>query len=244
MAPTIVGTPTTDLLAAGGWAPAHPAGIAANDILLWLGESVGGENFATPSGWAHVGPDGSLSSPVVQGVNTQLTVFWRRYDGTGSAPSVTGPADHGCSAMIAVRGCPTTGNPWNVGSVTTEAVSDTSAAWPTLTTTATDTLVFLILATSADIGTAQISAITGTHSLTSVTERVDIATATGGGGVLICYTGIMAAAANIGNPTATLATAGFKSFITMAMANAPVTGVDMVTLKRRRKFYSGLYMRG
>lgn len=211
----MVGTATTDV--ATPWAPAFPAGIAAGDILLWLGESVGGQNFATPSGWAHVGPDGSLASPVVQGVNTQLTVFWRRYDGTGTAPSVTGPVDHGVSAMIAVRGCPASGNPWNVGATTVEATSDTSVVFPGTTTTIVDCLVLEILASSADIGTGEASAMTN-GAYTSITERVDIATTTGNGGVIVCYSGIKATAGATGQSTMTIVTAGFKAMMTLAMA--------------------------
>jgi hypothetical protein len=220
MPPTIVGTATTDV--ASPWAPAFPAGIAANDILLWLGESVGGQNFATPSGWAHVGPNGSLASPVVQGTNTQLTVFWRRYDGTGTAPSVTGPVDHGVSAMLAVRGCPTVGNPWNVGATTSEATSDTSVVFPGATTTQANTLALEILASSADATAVQASAMTNA-AYTSITEQVDTFTSTGNGGVLVCYSGIKATAGATGGSTMTIVTAGFKAIMTLVMANAPAS---------------------
>lgn len=227
MAPTIVGTATTDV--ATPWAPALVSGIAVNDILLWLGESTGGQNFVTPSGWAHIGPNGSLSSPVVQSTNTQLTVFWSRYDGIFSAPSVTGPTDHGVSAMLAIRGCPTVGNPWNVGAVATEAVSDNSVAFPTATTTQADTLVLNILASSADVLAAQTSAMTNA-ALTSITEQVDAFTGTGNGGSLICYSGIKSTAGAIGSSTMTLVTPGFKAMITVAFMNAPVAGLPMLVM--------------
>lgn len=218
MAPSVVGTATTDLVTP--WAPALPTGVVAGDVLLWLGESTGGENFTVPGGWAHVGPNGSVSSPVVQGTNTQLTVLWARYDGVLTAPSVTGPVDHGVSAMLAIRGCPTTGNPWNVGSVSTEAVSDTSAAFPTATTTQADTLVLNILASSADIAVAQASSMTNA-ALSSITEQVDTSTATGNGGVLVCYSGVKATVGAIGSSAITLTTAGFKAMMTLAFSNFP-----------------------
>lgn len=222
MPPTIVGTPTTDVTTA--WAPAFPAGIAAGDILLWLGESVGGQNFTLPGSWAHVSSDGTPVSPVVQGVNTQLTAWWLRYDGTGSAPSVTGPTDHGVSAMLAVRGCPASGNPWNVVGTAVEATSDTTATFPGATTTVADTLVLEILASSADIATPQASAMTNA-SYSSITEQVDVATAGGGGGVLVCYSGVMASTGATGQSTMTLTTAGFKALMTLAMApSVPVAG--------------------
>lgn len=217
MAPTVVGTATTDVVTP--WAPALPTGIAVNDILLWIGESAGGENYTTPSGWAHVGPNGSVSSPVVQSTNTQLTVFWARYDGLLSAPSVTGPVDHGVSAMIAIRGCPSTGNPWNSGGVGTEAASDTTATFPGTTTTQTDSLVLEILASSADIAVAQASSMTNA-SYSSITELVDVSTATGNGGVLVCYSGIKATAGATGSSAITLTTAGFKAMMTLAFPNS------------------------
>jgi hypothetical protein len=225
--PTIVGTATTDVAAAGGYAPAFPSGIASGDILLWMGESVGGQNFTAPGApWAAL----DTISPVVEtGNNTQLTCFWRRYDGTGSAPSLTGPADHGVSAMIAVRGCPASGNPWNVLAPAVSTTSTTAVNCPTVTTTLADTLVLLMVATSADIASAQISSMTNAN-LTSITERVDVATQTGGGGVLICYSGIKATAGATGITTGTVTTAGFKAYITVAMA--PTVAVDVKSKRR------------
>jgi hypothetical protein len=222
VAPTVVNVGT---VASGTTTctPAFPASILANDILITIAESVGGQNYATPSLWAHVGPNGGLSSPVVQSTNTQLTMFWRRYDGTGAAPALTGTTDHCLARMIAVRGCPTVGNPWNIGSVTTEALSDTTAVWPTATTTQDDTLVVLGIASSADpvsAGTAEIGAVTNA-ALTSITERVDNGDPTGNGGVIGLVTGIKATAGAIGTSSMTLTTAGFKSFITMALMNVP-----------------------
>jgi hypothetical protein len=214
--------------------PALPGSLLDNDIVLGLGESNGGQNYPTiaSNGFAHVGPDGSLSSPVVQGTNTQLSVVWRRWV-TGVAAYAWGDSgDHNLGAHIAVRGCPTVGNPWNVGAVTTEATADNSIAWPTVTTTVADCLVFLIAALGTDIATAEISAITGTHSLTSVTERLDTGTTSGAGGFLICYSGIKTAVGNIGNPTATVttATSAFKALMTLAMAPAPATAAPKFSI--------------
>jgi hypothetical protein len=213
MPPTVVGvgavaTGTTTIT------PALPASIAVDDILIDIAESVGGQNYTLPSGWAHV-----TGSPVVQGVNTQLTVIWRRYDGSLAAPALSGTTDHAIGRMLAVRGCPSSGNPWDVVSVAVEAASDTSASWPTVTTTAASTLVLAICATSADIATAQISTLTNA-GLTSITEHVDNATTTGNGGVLICYSGAKATAGLVAASTATLTTAGFKAFMTLAMKDA------------------------
>lgn len=228
MAPTVVAvgavsTGTTTIT------PAYPAGIAVNDILITVAESVGGQTYALPAGWAQVSSDGSPVSPVVQGVNTQLTAIWRRYDGTGAAPALTGPTDHCIGQMIAIRGCPTSGNPWNVVAVAVEAVDDTSVTWPGATTTVADTLVLEILATSAATAAAQISAITNA-AYTSITERMDAGTATSSGGVIVCYSGVKATAGATGQSTGTLVTSGFKALMTLAMMNAPVSVLPILVM--------------
>lgn len=198
--------------------PAFPAGIAAGDVLVNVAESVGGQNITLPSGWAHI-----TGSPVVQGTNTQLTVIWRLYDGVFSAPALAGTTDHVIGRMLALRGCPTTGNPWDVAATASSATSSTAASWPGVTTTVPDTLVLEILATGADVSTAQISTLTNAN-YTSITERIDNAVITGNGGVIICYSGVKATASATGASTATLTTAATKAYMTVAFKNAAAGG--------------------
>jgi hypothetical protein len=234
MAPSVVSVGT---VAAGTTTitPALPASIIANDILLIVCESVGAQNYATPSGWAHVNAGGTGISPVVQGTNTQLTVFWRRYDGAFSAPALTGTTDHALGRMIAIRGCPTIGNPWLVGAGAIEAVSDTSATFPGVTTTFPDCLILEIIASSADVtpaGTAQIGALTNA-TYTSITEQIDNNDPTGNGGVIGVVSGIKATAGATGSSTITLATAGFKAMMTLAFPNSIFMAKPPVAIIRR-----------
>jgi hypothetical protein len=197
--------------------PALPAGIVTNDILLLICESVGGQSYNLPTSWAHV-----TGSPVVQSTNTQLTVMWRRWDGAFAAPALTGTTDHALGRMLAVRGCPTTGNPWNVVSSAVEALSDTTAVWPGVTTTTTDTQVLEIICTDADPGSAtttEIGALTNA-TYTSITEWIDNGDTTGNGGVIGVVSGAKATAGATGGSTMTLARAGFKAMMTLAMINA------------------------
>ncbi len=213
MPPTVVNVGAVASSAAA-ITPAFPASITADDILVTIAECEGVTApgaYTLPSGWAHV-----TGSPVQQSTNTRLWVIWRRYDGVFTAPSLGDAGDHNLGRMIAVRGCPTTGNPWDVAATATEATSDTSATWPGVTTTVDDTLVLEICSTSADIGTAQISTLTnGAYS--SITEQMDNAITTGNGGVIICYSATKATAGATGQSTATLTTAGFKALMTVAL---------------------------
>jgi hypothetical protein len=236
VAPTFVAAGTVATATTGTATPAFPAGILTNDILLVVAESVGASNYATPAGWAHVASDGTPVSPVPQGTNTQLTVFWQRYPGSGSAPGLTGPADHKLARMIAIRGCPLSGNPWNVVTTSNSATSSTAASWPGATTTIIDTLVLEIIATGVDPAaddTAGIGALTN-PTYTSITERVDNRTALGNGGSIAVISGIKATAGATGSSSAALATAATKAYMTLAMMNA-VAATTRYDLVRRRR---------
>jgi hypothetical protein len=233
MPPTVVGVSASPAASASAITPAFPASLAVDDVLLGIGESVGGANFPSiaTNGFAHVSSDATPVSPVVQGVNTQLSVVWRRYDGVVTAHAWGDSGDHNIGRYIAVRGCPTTGNPWHVVAVASSATSSTAASWPGLTTTVDDCLILEILATGADISTAQIASITN-GAYTSITEQMDNATALGGGGVIICYSATKATAGATGSSTGTLTTAATKAYMTIAFAPAAGGGVAPQLLHR------------
>ncbi len=195
--------------------PAFPTGIAADDILITAAECEGVTApgaYTLPSGWAHV-----TGSPVQEGTNTRLWVIWRRYDGVFTAPSLGDSGDHNVGQMIAVRGCPTTGNPWDVVSSAVEAVSDTSATWPGVMTTVDDTLILEIIATGADIAsTAQLGALTNA-AYTSITEWMDNWASSGNGGGIGMVSAVKAVKGATGQSTATLATASTKCLMTLAL---------------------------
>ena len=213
--PTVVGTGAIAANAAS-ITPAFPGSLLAGDILIGIGESNGGQNFPTiaTNTFAHI----DSVSPVVQGVNTQLSVVWSRYNGVITAHAWGDSGDHNIGRYIAIRGARSSGNPWNIVAVATEATSDTSATWPGATTTSPDCLVLEIIATSQDVvtGTAQLGALTN-GAYTSITEQIDNNTNLGAGGAIGCVSGIKATAGATGASTATLATAGFKALMTLAL---------------------------
>lgn len=217
----------------GAITPARPAGgTAADDICVTVAECEGVTApgaYTLPSGWGHI-----TGSPVLQGTNTRLWVIWQRWDGVAAAPSLGDAGDHNVGRMIAIRGCPTTGNPWDVAAVTSEATSDTSALWPGVTTTIDDTLVLEIIATSADIAsTAQLGALSnGTGGYTNITEQMDNWIALGNGGGIGMVSAEKAVKGATGQSTATLATAGFKALMTVAFKLASAGAPQSQTLMR------------
>jgi hypothetical protein len=210
--PTVVavGAQATSLTAI---TPAFPAGIAAGDTLLTIAECEGVTApgaYTLPTSWAHL-----TGSPILQGTNTRLWVIWRLYDGVFTAPSLGDSGDHNIGRMIAIRGCPTTGNPWDVVAVATEAVSDTTAVFPGVTTTTADTLVLEIISTGTDTTTGQMSTVTnGNYS--SITSRMNDWTTNGNGGGFAVVSGIKATAGATGQSTGTVTTAATKAMMTVA----------------------------
>ncbi len=211
--------------------PALPAGIATNDILILCCESA--NQTVTISNSA--GGTWTVQSSSEQGVGTagatgatRCTVFWSRYNGTQTAPTVADPGDHVIGRMIAVRGCVTSGDPFDASSGGTENTSDTSGSINGLTTTVEN--CFVVAAITSDFDPAS-NATTHFSSwangdLGSVTERIDNARIDGNGGTLGVATGTRAAIGTIGATTVTHASAGVKSFWCGALKPAP-SAVDM-----------------
>lgn len=194
--------------------PALPAGIQTNDILLLFAESNSGEavTVPTPNGgtWTQV-----TGSPQAS-TDSRLTVFWSRYNGTQGAPTTGGTTDHVIAFIAAWSGCITSGDPWNITVGGVEDVSDTSLSATGGTTTVADCLVVITSSTGTDSDTAQHSA-QANADLTSVTERQDVCTNTGGGGGVQATEGAKATAGTFGATTATLATASTKGFLSIAL---------------------------
>jgi hypothetical protein len=202
----------------GSITPAYPTAAApvTNDICVVLAESIGGQNPTLPSGWAHI----DSVSPVVVDTTTQLSVLWHRFTAGDPAPLLTDPGtiDHLIGRMIAVSGCPTSGNPWDVVQPSTEATLDTSAAWPAVSTTVIDCLILFCIATGRDLAsTAMVGALSGGTGLSAFTEQMDNWVIAGGGGGIGLITAEKAAIGSTGSPVATLAQADAKAFLTLAL---------------------------
>lgn len=222
-----VGAATSSLSAI---TPALPAGIAAGDVLITVAECEGVTApgaYTLPAGWAHV-----TGSPVQEGTNTRLWVIWRLYDGVLTAPSLGDSGDHNVGQMIAIRGCPTTGNPWDVVGAATSATSSTAVTMPGCTTTVANTLVLEIISTGADIATGQFSTVTNA-AYTSITGQINNWTTSGNGGGVGVVSATKATAGATGQSTATLTTAATKAMMTLALRDAATSGSVSANLLMR-----------
>lgn len=210
---------------AGTITPALPAGIVVNDILLLFvetaNENVSITNVAGGT-WAQV-----TNSPQGTGVAgstdaTRLTVFWSRYNGTQTAPTVGDSGNHAIGIMIAVRGVITSGNPWDVTAGSVDTFADTSGSIPGTITTVADTFVVAAITTNMpDVNsTAAFSGWINT-TLTNVIERVDVSRNAGNGGGMGIATGEKASAGSYGVTSVTTVEIGVQGLISIALKPEP-----------------------
>ena len=210
----------------GAITPALPAGIAANDILLLFLEtanqaiSISNQNGGT---WTAVASSPQGTGTAGGSSATRLTAFWSRYNGTQGAPTTSDSGNHQAGRMIAIRGCATSGNPWDMTAGGVESTADTSGSIPGATTTVANTLVVAAIATSLPdaSGTANFSAWANAN-LVSVTERIDNTRSAGNGGGLGLATGGKATAGAYGNTTVTCTTSAAKGLLSIALKPAGV----------------------
>lgn len=188
-----------------------PAGIQNNDILLLLVETRPDQTVAAPSGYAEVTGSPQLTT-LTSG--TQMSVFWKRTNGTESDITVADSGDHQVAQILAFRGCVTSGNPWDVSGGAIQDTATTSVSISGMTTTVANTLVVVCCASGTDTATAQFSS-WANASLSNVTEQVDSFFAAGGG--FSCMTGGKATAGATGTSTATLATSARHAWVQLAL---------------------------
>jgi hypothetical protein len=150
-----------------------------------------------------------------------LECFWKRAGVSESAPTVDDRGTHTYAVIAGFRGCPTTGNPWDITPVggSDTAASDTSLSIPGGTTTLDNVLVVQAAVHRVDQLGANFSAWANT-SLTNLTERFDNSTDISEGGGIAVVTGGKATAGAFGATTATLTAASTDAFITIALKAA------------------------
>jgi hypothetical protein len=202
--------------------PGLPSGWQADDIHVIVIET---ENEPVPAmtGWSNVG-SGTIN--LATGTVTAITIRWRRAVAGDAAPVVptpgAGAGTHIIARVIGFSGCPTTGDPWDVSLFGTENVSDTTVAFPNVTTTTANCMIVHAFSTGHDVNTAQSSGAGTNAALTGLTNRMNNWTSTTGGGGFAMITGTKATAGAVGSTTTTLTTANVKALFTGALKEATV----------------------
>lgn len=173
--------------------------ITANqdDILVAIIEHSGDDTPIAPT------PDGVIGgtfqaitgSPVIDIASiagSQLSIWWLRCASTFTSRTVTinDSGDHQLATVMVVRGCTTTGDPWDITSTDTKVVASTTASAPAATTTVSNTLVVSVVSRANDSSSAAAFGTPTNSVLTDFTDRGEGGTTSGNGGGFVITSGV------------------------------------------------------
>jgi hypothetical protein len=155
----------TAINSGGSLAPTAPAGTQAGDILLLL---IGLESVLNAANLTAIQTTAGFTqlagSPVATGSGggqTRMYAFWKR--ATSSSPTMPTWAnfsDYQVAICLGIRGCPTTGNPWDVFAWGGDPANDINLAYDGVTTTEADTRVIYA---GVVLGSTAAGTLTGTN---------------------------------------------------------------------------------
>ncbi|HMJ58858.1 MAG TPA: hypothetical protein VK467_06960 [Gemmatimonadales bacterium] len=191
---TSTGVPTATL----------PGTHAANDILVLILQSSNESNITPPAGYTQLGPQNGIGAAATAGT-VKLSIFWKRDNGSESAPTIPDTGDHTYGVMLAVRGCPIIGDPFIICGQAFKFTTSTTGTSDKGTTMMDNCLIMAIFGHAIDNAAAQGSSPTNAD-LTSVTEQFDDGTTDGTGGGIYVLTGVKANRGSFGASTVTWGT--------------------------------------
>lgn len=177
-----------------------PGVHTTNDILV-LCIQTSNQAHTKPTNYTQLGPANGIGDAGVAGA-TKLYIYWKRDGGSESAPTLVDSGDHTYGVMFAVRGCPTTGDPFRMLGQSWKFTASTTGTGDTGTTRTPNSLIVTIFAHAIDSASAQGSSPTNA-SLSNVTEQFDGATTDGTGGGIYIVSGEATAPGDINATTVT-----------------------------------------
>lgn len=211
-------------------APGTPHTTNDIDIVLLECEAADVAALTTANGFARITAlDQSIGTGAASTGRTQMSVWWRRWNGTDGSPVFTDAGDHNIGRMISISGCKTTGDPWNVLSTgTTDGTADTSVSAAGATTTVADCLVLVMACQGlpdADSAGTEFGAATN-GDLATLTEQMDNNRSVGNGGAIWMVTGQKATAGAYGATTCTATTSSKRVCATLALTATADVAVE------------------
>lgn len=224
--PTVVGVGTV-ASGTGDVSPGLPSGWAVGDIHV-IAVATANEAVTAPSGWNETAssPQGTGTAGATSA--TRITAFWRRAESGDTAPTITDPGNHCAAVILGLRGCRSTGDPWDASGGRVESSAVTSATYSAVTTTVAECLIVYLSSFDYEVtGTENVSVVNA--ALSSITDRSVQAYADGNGSSLAVITGQKATAGSIGSGTITwrsglIPQSGLHGLITLSFPGDTVGG--------------------
>lgn len=171
-----------------------PSGVQADDILIAVCVTNPSQQI-TITDWTAVAEiDGGR----------RLTVLWKRAGGSESNPTTNDSGTRNLGQIMAIRGCTTSGSPWDVTASGNTGTSTTASA-NGATTTTNDCLIVAAVGVQSVVNSTAFFSSWANSDLANINERMDqswdASVAANGFG---CITGEKATAGAYGSTTATL----------------------------------------
>lgn len=183
--PTIVGVGSS-ASGTGDVVPTLPSGHQANDILLLFRQSSNEAN-SIPTGYTKLGPMSGIVPGPASGA-TRIVVAWKRDNGSESDPTVVDTGDHTLAQIMAVRGCPTSGDPFLCVGATRKITASTTGTASAGATPIDNCLVVNAWAHSLDTASTVFSSPINSN-LANLTLQINVSTTDGFGGGIGVVTG-------------------------------------------------------
>jgi hypothetical protein len=173
----------------------YPAGIQDNDLLMLIIQCDDADTVSRPSGWTHLWKQLGVTG------TSEINVYYKFYNGTGSGVYVSDVGDHQIASVLAFRNV-SLSNPIHKSSHYATATIDNT---PTLNgTITTNDQCYIIYGVFHDAITSAAN-VSGwpAFSISGGTELIDISTTLGWDGGFACYGGTKETAGNTGSGTVT-----------------------------------------
>jgi hypothetical protein len=202
----------------GAVTPALPASMVSGDICILVATTIAGGTVTITATGSITTWTALTGSPIDVTLGEKLYVWWGRWTSGTTGPTVTPGSDHIESGIGAWRNCISSGSPIDVSETGTETTSDTSFSFATtISTTVNGAMCLCICTTGQDSNTNGKFTTMTDSSLTSLAERIDYCTSSGGGGGFALDEGYKATAGAVGTWASTLSAASTKAYISFAL---------------------------
>jgi hypothetical protein len=165
-----------------------------NDILLLVVETSGDASTVTPNidypEWNVL--TGTPVTDVASTAGSKLQIWWTRATAPSSFNSIVfdDSGDHQIGKVYTIRGCATTGDPFDVIGTSTKTTASTTATAPSVTTTVPQALIFSIISQPVDTASTTQFGAPSNSVLTSLTDFDEFASSSANGGGFVISTGV------------------------------------------------------
>jgi hypothetical protein len=200
-----------------GFALPWPLGHQTNDIGLVVIESSGADSTMTPpSGWQALSVSPVVDVASISGSKLQL--WWRRATSNAEADIlIPDGGDHQIAAISTFRGCPTTGNPWDVLGSGTKTSASATATVPSVTATVFNTRVVMFVGRPDDSSSTAHFGVPVNAALTDITKHFEYGSSAGNGGGFVVASGLMDNSGATGTSTLTKTVSTTDTYFVVAL---------------------------